>query len=161
MLASVVDCEMAHSAWPAQPVNTASSLAFVVAGAKLLADVDPTHRPLGVTSILVGVGSVIFHGSAGNEALFHDWALFALASIVLVLIVRSVARRGLVATTRGLGVSVVLLAGGLVLFWLGRTGGPLCNPASLIQPHAGWHLLGAASVASLGTWLGPARALPS
>lgn len=37
---------------------------------------------------------------------------------------------------------------GALLRFLGRTGGALCEPASLLQPHAAWHTLAAVAVVS-------------
>jgi len=37
----------------------------------------------------------------------------------------------------------------VVLFILGRTGGPACHPASLLQPHVGWHV---AAAIAFGIW---------
>jgi hypothetical protein len=31
----------------------------------------------------------------------------------------------------------------LAVYWAGRTGSPLCRPASMFQPHAAWHALSA------------------
>ncbi len=42
----------------------------------------------------------------------------------------------------------LLLLGAVALFGrLGATGGPLCNPDSMLQPHAVWHIGAAVSVA--------------
>lgn len=43
------------------------------------------------------------------------------------------------AVARGVGLAAIALGG--VAFLLGRTGSPLCNPASLFQWHALWHVL--------------------
>jgi hypothetical protein len=43
-------------------------------------------------------------------------------------------------------VRLPLFALGVVLHALGRTDGPLCRPDSLLQPHAGWHLLSAGAL---------------
>jgi hypothetical protein len=45
-----------------------------------------------------------------------------------------------------LGVAVALLLGGTA-FWVGRSGAPLCNPASAFQWHAVWHVLSALAMA--------------
>jgi len=42
------------------------------------------------------------------------------------------------------------LAAGLTGYVLGRTGGPLCRPDSLLQPHALWHVLTAVAMAAWG-----------
>lgn len=43
-----------------------------------------------------------------------------------------------------LGTAVVLLVGAGIINVLGRTGGPICDPDSLLQGHALWHLMTAA-----------------
>jgi hypothetical protein len=43
---------------------------------------------------------------------------------------------------------VAALAVGVAAYLLGRTGGPLCRPESLLQPHALWHLLTAVAMAA-------------
>src|SRR4029453_9922033 len=45
--------------------------------------------------------------------------------------------------------AVPAAAAGAACWWLGRTESPCCAPDSLLQPHAAWHLLGAAA---LGAW---------
>jgi hypothetical protein len=40
------------------------------------------------------------------------------------------------------------LAAGAAAWTLGRTGGPLCDPDSVLQGHAAWHLLSAAALAA-------------
>jgi 1-acyl-sn-glycerol-3-phosphate acyltransferase len=51
----------------------------------------------------------------------------------------------LVARRRGAGALgaafVALVAAGGLLWWAGRTGGPLCEPRSVLQLHGAWHLL--------------------
>jgi hypothetical protein len=48
----------------------------------------------------------------------------------------------------GRAVMVATLAVGVTAYLVGRTGGPLCRPDSLLQPHALWHLLTAAAMAA-------------
>ena len=36
---------------------------------------------------------------------------------------------------------------GAACWWAGRTASPWCDPDSLLQAHAAWHLLGAAALA--------------
>jgi hypothetical protein len=45
---------------------------------------------------------------------------------------------------------VAALAAGAACWWLGRTGGPLCDPDSPLQGHAAWHLLTAFALAAWG-----------
>lgn len=42
--------------------------------------------------------------------------------------------------------SLVAIVAALVMFVLGRTGAPLCDPDSLFQGHGMWHLLGAVAL---------------
>ena len=50
------------------------------------------------------------------------------------------------AGTREVRVSAPLMTAGLALHVLGRTGQRWCRPGSLLQPHAGWHVLSAAAL---------------
>jgi hypothetical protein len=50
------------------------------------------------------------------------------------------------ATVREAAVSLPLLTAGLSLHVLGRSGERWCRPGSLLQPHAGWHVLSAAAL---------------
>ena len=43
--------------------------------------------------------------------------------------------------------TLALAAAGAAGWWLGRTASPWCDPDSLLQGHAAWHLLGAAALA--------------
>lgn len=45
-------------------------------------------------------------------------------------------------------VVVAALAVGVTAYLVGRTGGSLCRPDSLLQPHALWHLLTAVAMAA-------------
>lgn len=64
-----------------------------------------------------------------------------------VLAVGAEARRHLrQASIREAAASLPLMATGVVLHILGRTGERWCRPDSLLQPHAGWHVLSAAAL---------------
>ncbi len=54
------------------------------------------------------------------------------------------ARRGTAMRAAMLG----LVVGGAA-WWLGKSGSPICDPDSLFQPHALWHLLVAGSLAAV------------
>jgi hypothetical protein len=59
-------------------------------------------------------------------------------------------------TARGHGraarvLMLAALAAGSAAYLAGRTGGPLCRPDSLLQPHALWHLLTAVAMAAWAT----------
>ena len=67
------------------------------------------------------------------------------AGVMTVVAVMSILLRDRSAATVG---PLLLLASVAVFGRLGATGGPLCNPDSLLQPHAVWHLGSALAV----TW---------
>lgn len=52
-----------------------------------------------------------------------------------------------------------LFSFGLAVAFLvaGRTGGPLCEPSAILQPHAAWHLLGAVGLGSYAVGTGDVR----
>ena len=144
------DCERLHGGLIAQPVNTASALAYVAVGAWL---VGRRQVGFGVAVAAAGLGSVDYHGPGSPAArLLHDGGLYAVAGFVAWQeVARRVGRgrlspRGRVAYRLALAAA----AAGSACWWLGRTGGPWCDPDRLLQPHAAWHLLGAAALAAWG-----------
>jgi hypothetical protein len=200
------DCERLHDGLVAQPVNTASALAYLLAAAWLArqgARRDAAARrealAFGLAVAAAGGGSVDFHGPGSPAARWlHDAGLCAALSFVAVhdlarlagtrrlavpawaatagaggLLLGLAPRAGgalagalgvLVAAgevavarrrPRGAGTAayragVVALAVGAACWWLGRTGGPLCDPDSPLQGHAAWHLLTAFALAAWG-----------
>jgi len=129
------DCELISDGLIGQPVNTFSSLAFVVA-AIWLGTVRPrsTLRWVGSGALLlVGVGSLWFHGNGAS--LVHDIGLL----LVVVTSLLALWRARNVTSAIGVGILVV----GLVVWWGSRSGGWLCDPQSLVQGHALWHVLAA------------------
>jgi hypothetical protein len=164
------DCERLHDGLVAQPVNTASALAFVAVGAWLAGrglraggrPARPVTVAFGVAVAAAGVGSVDYHGPGSPAArLLHDGTLYAVAGFVAW---REVARR--VGRARA-GVpwvgwtprrriayraALAATAAGAACWWAGRTESPWCDPDSLLQGHAAWHLLAALA---LGAWALP------
>ena len=79
------DCERLHDGLIAQPVNTASALAYVAVGAWLLGrglrpgasgPAHPATVAFGVAVAAAGVGSVDYHGPGSPAArLLHDGGL--------------------------------------------------------------------------------------
>jgi hypothetical protein len=59
-------------------------------------------------------------------------------------------RQGRGAGSGAYRAGVAALAVGAACWWLGRTGGPLCDPDSPLQGHAAWHLLTAFALAAWG-----------
>jgi hypothetical protein len=166
------DCERLHDGLIAQPVNTASALAYVAVGAWLVGRglrAGAAGRPgqgrlgtvaFGVAVAAAGIGSVDYHGPGSPAArLLHDGGLYAVVGLVVwheVARRASRAPRGRTAYLTALGAS----AAGAVCWWAGRTASPWCDPDSLLQGHAAWHLLGAAALAcwALATLDSPAQA---
>lgn len=96
-------------------------------------------------------------------ARWGTWPSLVVLGLVVALLPASVVPLGAVAgigavasvlardRSRRVLAAVGLLALGVAAARLGATGGPWCDPGSLVQPHAAWHLLSAAAVA---TWAG-------
>lgn len=210
------DCEHIGQGLLGQPVNTLSSLAYVVAGALLFWRAvtlgGPRARVMltfyALTVVGVGVGSAVFHGPMPEWGRFaHDLSIAAVLAFIIgsgvavargapvstslivfgglvgasaivlavspdtsnaldaVLVVGAVGAEVAAARSpsgRDVGygrlwiVGTAALAIGAVLNALGRTDAPLCDPDSLIQLHALWHVLTAFVLWAYGwTVLGP------
>ena len=158
------DCERLHDGLIAQPVNTASALAYVAVGAWLVGQglrAGDRGRPdragrgslaVGLAVAAAGVGSVDYHGTGSPAArLLHDGGLYAVVGLVAWReVARRVGRERLgPAQQAAYRLALGVAAAGAVCWWAGRTGSPWCDPDSLLQAHAAWHLLGAAA---LGGW---------
>jgi hypothetical protein len=153
MIASLVassDCERIHDGLIAQPVNAASSVAYVIAGALLVARARRvSHRglrgrlvALGVATAANGVGGVAYHGPGGAVSKWvHDGAVLATVALVVVTGTELRRVRWDRAQWRWIGLLSIpgAVAGGLYV--TSRTGGPLCSRDSVLQGHAGWHVL--------------------
>jgi hypothetical protein len=177
------DCERIGEAFLSQPVNSLTSLAFVVAGLEI-ARRRPDRRIFGIAVAMVGIGSFVAHGPRWDGSVWlHDvtiaWVLvlvlaagmprvvaggaipglgvlFAVTpvtndAVLVVLAIGAIGReflpsRRTVATV----VAVAILATGSVIGTLSRTGWPLCEPDSLLQGHALWHVLAATALAVWG-----------
>jgi hypothetical protein len=209
------DCEHIGQGLLAQPANTLSSVAYVVAGLLLLWRALAARPSARVTLIVyslsvmgVGVGSAAFHGPMPGWGRFaHDLSIAAVLAFIIGYDI-AFARRappstglavfgGLVAacaivlavspdasntldavlvvgaagaevavirspTGRDVGygrlwiIGAAALAVGALLNALGRTDAPLCDPDSLVQLHAVWHVLTAFVLWLYGTSvLGP------
>lgn len=144
------DCEVLHDGWWGQPVNGLSSLAYLAAGAYLLSRGTSQARVVAAALGAVGIGSVLYHGPmpAGAEQV-HDWSILALVAAVGVTWGRNRWQRPPLATFALFGAAVAVNA-------VSRTGEPLCQPDSLLQGHAAWHVLTATAVA---WWFAPRRAI--
>jgi hypothetical protein len=154
------DCERLHDGLIAQPVNTTSALAYVAVGAWLAGrglraggPARPATVAFGVAVAAAGIGSVDYHGTGSPAArLLHDGTLYVVVGFVAW---REVARRAGRARLTPAGrvayrAALAAAAAGAACWWAGRTDSPWCDPDSLLQGHAAWHLLGAAALAAWG-----------
>jgi hypothetical protein len=151
------DCERLGDGLIAQPVNTASALAYVAVGAWLA---GRGLRPgpgrgrrvgFGLAVAAAGVGSVDFHGPGSPAArLLHDGGLYAVVGLVAWHELTRRLRRAHLTPPGQTAYRAALAAAalGAACWWLGRTASPLCDPDSLLQGHAAWHLLSAAALAA-------------
>jgi hypothetical protein len=162
------DCERLGDGLVAQPVNTASALAYLAVGAWLA---GRGRTGFGLAVAAAGVGSVDYHGLGSPAArLVHDGSLYAVVGFVAV---HELARRAGQLRRARAGVpwvgwtprrrrayraALAAAGAGAVCWWLGRTGSPFCDPDSLLQGHAAWHLL---SAAALACWAEAALAPPA
>ena len=94
--------------------------------------------------LLVAAPVVLVVAVPSSVAAVHG----ALAGLVAISEVRAARGNGVAPAAR---VALVALAAGLALFAAGRSGGPLCDPRSLAQPHAGWHVATAVAAAAIVT----------
>ena len=131
-LVAASDCETCRDGWVTQPVNTVSSLAYVVAGAVTLGRTErgPQRtrrggRAIGWSLVGVGLGSVAYHGPGGVLGRWlHDASLLAMAGVVATTDL---------AEARGSSPAPAALAAACV------TGGVLAHPrtSALAQAVAG------------------------
>ncbi|MDJ0665349.1 MAG: hypothetical protein QNJ75_12425 [Acidimicrobiia bacterium] len=166
------DCEVIRDVI-GQPINAISSLAFIAvalvlarrrpvlaaaSGAVGLGSVlfhgpmpawaewahDTSLAMLALALMLEAKPGLWLGGSAVIAALFAvaprsaEVTTAVLAVVAVVVVVRRSAR-ALIPVLPLLGIGVVFAV-------LSRTGAPLCDPASLLQGHAAWHVLGAAAL---------------
>ncbi len=133
------DCERIRPGLVAQPANTLSSLAYIVAGMIIARRAHrdggrfKRHRlAVAVAAVATGAGSVAYHGPGGRcSKRLHDGALVALG---LAVAARKRAGQALSPAASG------VVAAASVIHAASRTGRPLCNPNSRFQGHALWHL---------------------
>jgi len=156
------DCERIGDGFMAQPVSTVSALAYVAVGAWIVVRFQRrAARVFGLLVVLVGIGSIGFHGGDDDRVKFvHDLALpgvlLFIAGFELVHSRLAGVRFRIERRPAGYLVAAAAFAGGLTVRLLGETDGPLCAPGSVIQWHAVWHV---ATAVALGAWawgaLGP------
>lgn len=154
------DCERIRPGLIAQPVNTATSLAFVAAaGVTALRSRRRGNRhsaqeiAYSTLLVLVGVGSVAFHGPQPRGAkVLHDAPIAGMLALAVAMPVarRLRGRTALPGWTprRGAVLGSVAVAA-TAAFVGGRTSSPTCCPDCVLQLHGLWHVLAAAGFALL------------
>ncbi len=195
------DCERRRAAFPAEPVNALSSLAFVPASAVLAArarrlppgDHAMSVRLLAGALAANGIGSAWYHAHHGPLSRWsHDAATSALlwllaigagppalrrklAGLTVIALAHATAPKRTVVIQGAMGAmgaaaAVAAVEGNphrdegwrparrartglaaltglasLACYAAGRTGSRWCRPDSVLQPHAAWHVLAAAT----------------
>ena len=145
------DCEFIRDGLWAQPTNTVSSLAYLLAALLLLIWAIRTQRLswslVGYAALLavVGFGSGDFHGTQSAWAQWlHDLpvAVLLLGCVLIPVIRRIKGEPALPGMSRGWLILVIVagLAAGAA-FLLGGTDSRFCDPDSIVQLHGLWHVL--------------------
>jgi hypothetical protein len=152
------DCERLRQGRIAQPGNTATSAAYVVAGALVAARHGGPGAPragaaraYGGTLALVGAGSIAFHGPQPRGARWmHDLPIVAMVGLLVAIPARQLLRGDDAAPGWSVGRALALAglsAGAVAAYAAGRTGARTCDPDSRWQWHGAWHVLTAAGFA--------------
>lgn len=152
---ALADCERVRPGLLAQPANTLSSLAFIVAGLALVAMArsarraapdlvaGPVRRRLlavGLAVGMVGLGSVVYHAGLGAAGqLLHDLGLFLAPLVVLVLTVVPDRPRG---ALRAIMLATVIAAATMAVWpptgvWVGAGTGVAAIGAVVLRWPAG------------------------
>lgn len=101
-----------------------------------------------VTGALAAAGAVLLLVPGASNVLLAATVVAAVLAEVRAWRTGSRPRSGPARMACGGAVAIAALA--VVVNVLGRTGGPWCDPDSLLQGHAAWHVLVAVAV---GTWV--------
>ena len=163
------DCEELHGGLVGQPVNTASSFAYVGVGVWLLTRTRRLPRGgraaarwyAGLVA-LTGAGSIAYHGPQFEGAqLFHDLPVVGVFGLgVGVPVARRLRGRPVLGpgtVPRAWGAAALGAVAGLAYLG-GRTSSPVCDPDSLVQFHGLWHLCTAGAAGLWATALWPLAA---
>ena len=112
------DCERIRDGLIEQPVNTVSSLGYVIVGAWILGRVARREVPrrgvgvaFGLAMIAVGLGSVAFHGpGSGAGRFFHDYSIAVLLVVIIAADLISLRRSWVPAAVGAVASAAVLIA---------------------------------------------------
>lgn len=137
------DCELLHGGLLVQPVNTVTSLAFIIVGVVVASRrrEDRSSTAIGFAALLVavGLGSVAFHGpQLPGAQLLHDTSIHLLLGFVVLQ--RVAADRGPVSlrALATVGAASVLVVAAVPEFTAALTG-LLAATAVLVEMR--WHAL--------------------
>ncbi|HSJ70510.1 MAG TPA: hypothetical protein VLA29_02565 [Acidimicrobiia bacterium] len=125
---------------------------FVVAFANLGAGLGWTPRvvwgSVGGATIISSVALALFPGITNGLTALGVAAL--VAGDIALRRVGSPGRPWYALSLISFGLAMALLVAG-------RSGGPLCDPSALLQPHAAWHVLGAVGIGLYAIGTGDVR----
>lgn len=166
---------------PARVTTYAVLVAAVGAGSVVQHGFDPAWSDLAhdlpLLATLAYVAADALADLTGRRAAWWWWGLPTLALVPLVVgapragdlaqvgvagvaVVLALARAGARPELRArTAAALVLLAVGGTVGRLSRAGGPLCDPDSLWQGHAAWHVLASVALVVLAPTIGTRRAV--
>lgn len=153
---ATADGERLHPGLIAQPVNTITSAAYLLAACRLWPEAvgSVRGRALRLAMAANGVGSMGFHGPGDKLShRIHDLALWSMIGVMATDIGVTAVRRP--RQLIGLAGPIAVLAAGAAVNAMTRTGGRWCRPDSVLQGHGIWHLASAAGLAAAGRRLHP------
>ena len=101
-------------------------------------------QSLATGALVLAAASVILLVAPSSQWFVHGGLVVSVAVALVCRADQRLKLRRSSATT----VAASALSVGVVLVVLGRTGGPLCSPESLVQAHAGWHVASALAAAA-------------
>ncbi len=147
--AALGDCEQVRPGFFGQPVNSATSLAYVVAGAYVARRGESRPRLWSALLVALGIGSIGYHGPGTRSGKWlHDGSVVAAGGVLATAAVHR-NRNGLLAT--GIGTVAVSIHAST------RTGCRACTPESVWQGHGLWHVMSAAALTAVALGERPHR----
>ncbi len=129
------------SSWSARLDGIAVASVVAAVAARAWSDHLPAWVSVPAAAVIVGAGAL-----AGTPAL--NALTLAIGAVAAAGTARRIAR----ASSRLFAIAISALVLGAAAWWLGRSGGPWCDPEVPIL-HAAWHLLAAAAIAAVAAIL--------
>lgn len=129
----------------AEPVNALTNAAFLIAGAAALRRHrgDPAAVLLAATTIVIGIGSFLFHSFATRAAMLAD----------VIPIQAFIAIYFFLAMRRFLGLGAIAAGAATLGFMVAAAAAPAALPATDPWRGLGGYVGGLAGLAGLGAWL--------